>query len=208
MNGTPTYDELVSEYTELLKTSLSDEGGYNDYTFLQNARFYTALMFLKKDPIRILQIAKQDRQAVEIVLKACAHYVASSAALSKDAKDAIRNFMWRYEDFKKSVGAGSRFKQHPINFQVIFMVAGLKNTYGIAPTKGDETSTKFSGCDIAAAACVNNNLKKPTSYDGVKKVWMNRHKYFPGHASDEELFDALTKDLPTYVQLLALADSK
>ena len=37
---------------------------------------------------------------------------------------------------------------------------------------------------------------------------MNRRKYFPGHASDEELFDALTKDLPTYVQLLALADSK
>ena len=116
--------------------------------------------------------------------------------------------MWRYEDFKKSVGASSRFKQHPINFQVIFMVAGLKRIYGIAPTRGDDTSTQFSGCDIAAAACVNNNLKKPTSYDGVKKVWMNRRKYFPGHASDEEMFDAILLDLPTYIQRLALADSK
>ena len=37
---------------------------------------------------------------------------------------------------------------------------------------------------------------------------MNRRKYFPGHASDEEMFDAILLDLPTYIQRLALADSQ
>ena len=208
MNNKPTYDDLVSECTELLKTSLSEEGGRNDFTLLQNARFNATLMFLKTDPDRILEIAQQDKQAAETVLKACATFIGSEAVLSKEAMITIAKLMLRYEDYKKAAGSKSRFKQHPLNILVIFMLHRLHKKYDIAPTRGDNTATPFSGCDVAAAACVNNNLKKPTSSGGVKHVWLNRHKYFPGYASDEEMFDAILLDLPTYVQRLALADTK
>ena len=208
MNDKPTFDNLVRECTELLKTSLSEEGGYNDITFLQNARFQATLMFLKTDPDRILEIAQQDKQATETVLKACGNFIGSAAVMSEEAKTTIAKLMLRYEDYKKAAGSKSRFKQHPLNILVIFMLRGLTQKYGIAPTRGDETSTQFAGCDIAAQACLNNGVKRPTTYEGVKTVWMNRRKYFPGHASDEEMFDAILLDLPTYIQRLALADSQ
>ena len=208
MNVTPTYEDMVIECTELLKISFSDEGGFNDFTFLQNARFQAALMFLKTDPDRILEIAQQDKHAAETVLKACAAHLGSEAVLSEDAKITIAKLMLRYEDYKKTAGSKSRFKQHPINILIIFMLRGLKQKYGIAPTRGDETSTPFAGCDIAAQACLNNGIDRPTTYEGVKTVWMNRRKYFPGHASDEEMFDAILLDLPTYIQRLAIADVK
>jgi|GEM_PF-2278989 hypothetical protein len=208
MNNKPTFNDLVLECSELLKTSLSEEGGYNDFTFLQNARFQSTLMFLKTDPDRILEIAQQDKQAAETVLKACATFIGSAAVMSEEAKLAIAKLMLRYEDYKKAAGSKSRFKQHPINILVIFMLRGLTQKYGIAPTRGDETSTQFAGCDIAAQACLNNGLERPTTYEGVKTVWMNRRKYFPGHASDEEMFDAILLDLPTYIQRLALADTQ
>jgi len=208
MNNKPTFNDLVSECSELLKTSLSEEGGHNDFALLQNARFQAALMFLKTDPDRILEIAQQDKQAAETVLKACATFIGSAAVMPEEAKLAIAKLMLRYEDYKKAAGSKSRFKQHPINILVIFMLRGLTQKYGIAPTRGDETSTQFAGCDIAAQACLNNGLERPISYESVKTVWMNRRKYFPGHASDEEMFDAILLDLPTYIQRLALADSK
>ena len=208
MNNNPTYDDLVNEYSELLKNSLSEVGRYDDLTLLQNARFQATLMFLKKDPERILEIAQQDKHAAETVLKACATFIGSAAVMSEEAKLAIAKLMLRYEDYKKAAGSKSRFKQHPINILVIFMLHGLNKKYKIAPTRGDDTSTLFSGCDVAAAACVNNKLKRPTSSGGVKRVWLNRHKYFPGHASDEEMFDAILLDLPSYIQRLALADTK
>ena len=208
MNVTPGYDDLVLECSKLLKTDISEEGGYNDFTFLQNARFQATLMFLKTDPDRILEIAQQDKQAAEIVLKACATFIGSEAVMSEEAKITIAKLMLRYEDYKKAAGSKSRFKQHPINILVIFMLRGLKQKYGISPTRGDETSTPFAGCDIAAQACLNNGIERPTTYEGVKTVWMNRRKYFPGHASDEEMFDAILLDLPTYIQRLALADVK
>jgi len=208
MNNNPTYDDLVNEYSELLKTSLSEVGRYDDLTLLQNARFQATLMFLKKDPDRILEIAQQDKQAAETVLKACATFIGSAAVMSEEAKLAIAKLMLRYEDYKKAAGSKSRFKQHPINILVIFMLRGLTQKYGIAPTRGDETSTQFAGCDIAAQTCLNNGLERPTTYEGVKTVWMNRRKYFPGHASDEEMFDAILLDLPTYIQRLALADTQ
>jgi hypothetical protein len=208
MNVTPGYDDLVLECSKLLKTGISEEGGYNDFTFLQNARFQATLMFLKTDPDRILEIAQQDKQAAEIVLKACATFIGSEAVMSEEAKITIAKLMLRYEDYKKAAGSKSRFKQHPINILVIFMLRGLKQKYGIAPTRGDETSTPFAGCDIAAQAFLNNGIERPTTYEGVKTVWMNRRKYFPGHASDEEMFDAILLDLPTYIQRLALADVK
>ena len=89
MNVTPTYEDMVIECTELLKISFSDEGGFNNFTFLQNARFHTALMFLKTDPDRILEIAQQDKHAAETVLKACAAHLGSEAVLSKEAKMTI-----------------------------------------------------------------------------------------------------------------------
>ena len=208
MNNKPTFNDLVLECSELLKTSLSEEGGYNDFTFLQNARFQSTLMFLKTDPDRILEIAQQDKQAAETVLKACATFIGSAAVMSEEAKLAIAKLMLRYEDYKKAAGSKSRFKQHPINILVIFMLRGLTQKYGIAPTRGDETSTQFAGCDIVAQACLNNGVERPTTYEGVKTVWMNRRNYFPGHASDDEMFDAILLDLPTYIQQLALADSK
>ena len=208
MNNKPTYYDLVSEYTELLKTSLSEEGGRNDFTLLQIARFKATLMFLKTDPDRILEIARQDTQAAETVLKACATFVRSEAVLSEEARITIAKLMLRYEDYKKAAGYKSRFKQHPLNILIIFMLRGLMQKYSIAPTRGDETSTQFAGCDIAAQVCLNNGMERPTTYEGVKKVWMNRRKYFPGHASDEDMFDAILLDLPTYVQRLALADTK
>jgi hypothetical protein len=208
MNNNPTYDDLVNEYSELLKTSLSEVGRYDDLTLLQNARFEATLMFLKKDPERILEIAQQDKHAAETVLKACATFIGSAAVMSEEAKLAIAKLMLRYEDYKKAAGSKSRFKQHPLNILVIFMLRGLTQKYGIAPTRGDETSTQFAGCDIAAEACLNNGMERPITYEGVKTVWMNRRKYFPGHASDEEMFDAILLDLPTYIQRLALADSK
>lgn len=208
MNDKPTFDNLVRECTELLKTSLSEEGGYNDFTFLQNARFQATLMFLKTDPDRILEIAQQDKQATETVLKACGTFIGPAAVMSEEAKITIAKLMLRYEDYKKAAGSKSRFKQHPLNILVIFMLRVLTQKYGIAPTRGDETSTQFAGCDIAAQACLNNGVERPTTYEGVKTVWMNRRKYFPGHASDEEMFDAILLDLPTYIQRLALADSQ
>ena len=208
MNNNPTYDDLVNEYSELLKTSLSEVGRYDDLTLLQNARFEATLMFLKKDPERILEIAQQDKHAAETVLKACATFIGSAAVMSEEAKLAIAKLMLRYEDYKKAAGSKSRFKQHPLNILVIFMLRGLTQKYGIAPTRGDETSTQFAGCDIAAEACLNNGMERPITYEGVKTVWMNRRKYFPGHASDEEMFDEILLDLPSYIQRLALADSK
>lgn len=77
MNGIPTYDELVSECTEDLKIAFSDEGGFNDYDSLQRMWFQATLMYLKTDPVRILEIAKQNRKSVETVLKACAFYLVS-----------------------------------------------------------------------------------------------------------------------------------
>ena len=208
MNDIPTYDELVTECSELLKTSLSEVGRYDDLTLLQNARFQASLMFLKNDPDRILEIAQQDKQAAETVLKACGAFIGSAAVMSEEAKITIAKLMLRYEDYKKAAGSKSRFKQHPLNILVIFMLRGLTQKYGIAPTRGDETSTQFAGCDIAAQACLKNGMERPTTYEGAKTVWMNRRKYFPGHASDEEMFDAILLDLPTYIQRLALADSK
>ena len=208
MNDIPTYDELVTECSELLETSLSEVGRHDDLTLLQNARFQATLMFLKKDPDRILEIAQQDKQAAETVLKSCATFIGSAAVMSEEAKITIAKLMLRYEDYKKVAGSKSRFKQHPLNILVIFMLRGLTQKYGIAPTRGDETSTQFAGCDIAAKACLNNGMERPTTYEGVKTVWMNRRKYFPGHASDEEMFDAILLDLPTYIQRLALADSQ
>lgn len=208
MNKKPTYDDLVSECTELLKTSLSEEGGYNDVSLLQNARFQATLMFLKTDPDRILEIAQQDKQAAESVLKACATFIGSAAVMSEEAKITIAKLIVRYEDYKKAAGSKSRFKQHPLNILVIFMLHGLTQKYGIAPTRGDETSTQFAGCDIAAKACLNNGVERPTPYEGVKTIWINRRKYFPGHASDEEMFDAILADLPNYIQRLALADTQ
>ena len=208
MNVTPGYDDLVLECSKLLKTDISEEGGYNDFTFLKNARFQATLMFLKTDPDRILEIAQQDKQAAEIVLKACATFIGSEAVMSEEAKITIAKLMLRYEDYKKAAGSKSRFKQHPINILVIFMLRGLTQKYGIAPTRGDETSTQFAGCDIAAQACLNNGVERPTTYEGVKTVWMNRRKYFPGHASDEEMFDAILLDLPAYIQRIALANTK
>ena len=208
MNDKPTFDDLVLEYTELLKNSLREQGGRNDFTLLQSARFKATLMFLKTDPDRILEIAQQEKQAAETVLKACATFIGSEVVLSKEAKITIAKLMLRYEEYKKAAGSKSRFKQHPLNILVIFMLRGLTQKYGIAPTRGDETSTQFAGCDIAAQACLNNGVERPTTYEGVKTVWMNRRKYFPGHASDEEMFDAILLDLPTYIQRLALADSQ
>ena len=101
MNNKPTYDDLVSECTGLLKTSLTEAGGYNDFTLLQNARFQATLMFLKTDPDRVLEIAQQDKQAVETVLKACATFIGSAAVMSEEAKLAIAKLMLRYEDYKK-----------------------------------------------------------------------------------------------------------
>ena len=208
MKVTPGYDDLVLECSELLKTSLSEEGGFNHFTFLQNARFQATLMFLKTEPDRIFEIAQQDKRAAETVLKACATFIGSAAVMSEEAKITIAKLMLRYEDLKKAAGSKSRFKQHPINILIIFMLRGLKQKYDIAPTRGDETSTPFAGCDIAAKACLNNGFERPTTYEGVKTVWMNRRKYFPGHASDDEMFDAILLDLPTYIRRLALADMK
>ena len=154
MNNIPTYDELVSECTEDLKIAFSDEGGFNDYDSLQRMWFHATLMYLKTDPARILEIAKQNRKSVETVLKACAVYLGSEANISENAKTIMAKLMLNYEDYKKSVGSKSRFKQHPINIQIIFMVYGLLQKYDIAPTRGEGTATQFSGCDIAAAACV------------------------------------------------------
>ena len=208
MNGIPTYDELVSECTEDLKIAFSDEGGFNDYDSLQRMWFHATLMYLKTDPVRILEIAKQNRKSVETVLKACAVYLGSEANISENAKKIMAKFMLNYEDYKTSAGSKSRFKQHPINIQIIFMVYSLLQKYDIAPTRGEGTATQFSGCDIAAAACVKNKLNNPTSYEGVKHVWNSRKTYFPGYASDEEMFNAILLDLPTYIKRIALADSK
>ena len=98
MNNKPTYDDLVRECTELLKTSLSEVGGYKVITFLQNARFQASLMFLKTDPDRILEIAQQEKQAAETVLKACATFIGSAAVMSEEAKITIAKLMFRYED--------------------------------------------------------------------------------------------------------------
>ena len=105
MNNKPTYEDLVSEYTELLETSLSEEGGPNDFTLLQKARFKVTMMFLKTDPDRILEIAQQDKQASETVLKACATFIGSEAVLPEEAKITIAKLMLRYEDYKKAAGS-------------------------------------------------------------------------------------------------------
>ena len=114
----------------------------------------------------------------------------------------MAKLMLNYEDYKKSVGSkvGSNNTQLTFRLSSWFMAA---TKIAQPPTRGEGTATQFSGCDIAACVKNNNNL-----YEGVKHVWNNRKTYFPGYASDEEMFNAILLDLPTYIKRIALADSK
>lgn len=208
MNDAPSYNDLLDECSELVRISLSEEAGSNDYKLLQSARFHAAVDFLRNAPHRLDEITLQDKQAVEITLKACAVYLATEKNITDEANKVIVKHMLNYEIQKDSAGSGARFKQNLINFQLIFIIYGFKKKYGLSATKGDHTSTRYSACDIVAKACVENKLERPLSYDSVRRIWLNRHRYFPGYSSDEQMFEALLNDLPTYVESIALADYK
>ena len=206
MIKTPSFDALVQEYTKKLKFVLSAEGGFNDYLLQQKAWFQRGLEFLENDPDRILELAAKDDKAAEATLIACAEFLGSHSHPSSEARLAIAKLLVSYEKLKKRGKRNSRFKQNAQNFQIILMIFNLKNKYRISPTRGEGTSTKYSGCDIMAQVCVNINMDKPTSYNGVKRLWVDRHKYFPGYTSDEELFAGITRDLETYIRSIADAD--
>ena len=53
MEKSPQYDDLVSESVALLERSFSEEGGKNDFDFLDKARFYAALRCLRQIPKRL-----------------------------------------------------------------------------------------------------------------------------------------------------------
>ena len=146
------------------------------------------------------------------MLLACAVFLASNQIIDTGTRNIIAELMMNYEGYRGKSSSGARFDQHPINFQIIFLVYSLKKRYKISPTRGDGTKTKFSGCDVVAEACIKYGVERPRSYQAVKRVWLNRKRYFNQydiyHSSDEALFTFLMKDLPTFIESIALADTK
>lgn len=212
MEKSPQYDDLVSESVALLERSFSEEGGKNDFDFLDKARFYAALRWLKTDPKKVIKVARYEKRAAHTVLLACAVFLASNQIIDTETRNIIAELMMNYEDYRGKSSSGARFDQHPINFQIIFLVYSLKKRYKISPTRGDGTKTKFSGCDVVAEACIKYGVERPRSYQAVKRVWLNRKRYFNQydiyHSSDEALFTFLMKDLPTFIESIAIADTK
>lgn len=212
MEDIPAYQDLVIECLNDLKQSFSDEGGNNNYDTYQKARFHSALRWLVTDPQKVLKVAGYEANAAQTMMKACSVFMASKALMSSEARHVIAELMLHYDDFIKNSNSNARFRQHPINIQIIFIIFGLKRKYEIRPTRNDGTRTKLSGCDIVAKACLLYGLKRPRSYQAVKRIWTNRKKYFlndeNSEFTDEQMFEMLIEDIPTYIEHLALADSK
>ena len=212
MEKSPPFDDLVSASVAFLERSFSEEGGKNDFDFLDKARFYAALRWLKTDPKKVIKVARYEKRAAHTMLLACAVFLVSNKIIDTETRNIIAELMMNYEDYRGKSSSGARFDQHPINFQIIFLVYSLKKRYKISPTRGDGTKTKFSGCDVVAEACMKYGVERPRSYQAVKRVWLNRKRYFNQydiyHSSDEALFTFLMKDLPTFIESIAIADTK
>ena len=212
MNKASEFDLLVEQCAEKLRYSFSEDGGQHDYDFLEKSRFYAALNWLKNDPEKVLKVAQYEKSAAEVMLLAAGAYISKNLILSPRTQETIALLMLNYEEYRANTSVRARFREHPKNIAIIFQIYGLKRRDNIMPLRGDETSTEFSGCDIAAEACRKIGLERPTSYQAVKRIWTNRKKYFHRHIgediSDEQMLSSISKDINSYIESIALADTK
>lgn len=212
MNKDSKFDLLVEQCAEKLRYSFSEAGGQHDYDFLEKTRFYAALNWLKTDPEKVLKVAQYEKAAAEVMLLAAGAYIGKNPSLSTKTQKTIALLMLNYEAYRANTSVRTRFREHPKNIVIIFHIYGMKRRENIAPLWGDETNTEFSGCDIAAEACRKIGLERPTSYQAVKRIWTNRKKYFHRYIgediSDEQMIGSISRDINSYIESIALADTK
>ena len=90
----------------------------------------------------------------------------------------------------------------------------LRETYGVNPLRntGNRGSEKTCGCDIVAAAVLQLGFDRPQSFAGVRRIWVDRKRYFqkfmPGTYSDDKLDELLFGYYEDFVEIFALADAK
>ena len=205
MKELPSYDKLVLECVRHLEYK-------TDYKFLERARFFSALNWLKYDPEEVLKIAAYDKKSAGTMLLASAVFLLTNKSITQKTKTTIATLMLDYDTIQANASGGARFKQIPRNIQINLIIFMLKDKYGLNPTRSDINDRQLSGCDVVAEACIKNNLPRPRTYEGARRIWTNRKKYLSNldieAFSDEKMFDRLIEDPVTYIKTIALADIK
>ena len=205
MRQLPPFDQLVAECVRHLDYK-------TDYNFLERARFFAALNWLKTDPSQVLKIAAYDKQSARTMLIASAVFLLKNKSIPEKTKTTIATLMLDYDELRTNAPSGGRFRQIPRNIQINLIIFMLKDKYGLNPTRSDVNEKQISGCDVVASACLKHGLKSPRTYEGARRIWTNRKKYLSNlnidTLSDENMFNRLMDDPVTYVKTIAAADAK
>lgn len=210
----PNFDQLVEVTAEYLRSQLSDHDGRLGGMTISKFRIAAAYRLLKEDPAKVLEIAAKSKQAAKDMLEAVANFLTSSSSFSVETLEVIAYLLTNYDTYSKNTADETRFESNPIKIHVIFALLTLRETYGVHPLRNSGTrgSEKTCGCDIVAAAVLQLGIDRPRSFEGVRRIWVDRKRYFqkfmPGTYSDDKLDELLFGSHEDFVEIFALADAK
>ena len=213
-HSAPNFDQLVEVTAEYLRSQLTDHDGHLGGINISTFRIAAAYRWLKEDPTKVLEIAEKSKHAAKDMLEAVANFLTSSSSFSAEALEVIAYLLTNYDTYSKNTADETRFESNPIKIHVILALLTLRETYGVNPLRntGNRGSEKTCGCDIVAAAVLKLGFDRPQSFAGVRRIWVDRKRYFqkfmPGTYSDDKLDELLFGYYEDFVEIFALADAK
>jgi hypothetical protein len=213
-HSAPNFDQLVEVTAEYLRSQLTDHDSHLGGINISKFRIAAAYRWLKEDPAKVLEIAGKSKHAAKDMMEAVANFLTSSSAFSTEALEVIAYLLTNYDTYSKNTADETRFESNPLKIHVILALLTLRETYGVNPLRKSATrgSEKTCGCDIVAAAVLQLGFDRPRSFDGVRRIWVDRKRYFqnfiPGTYTDEKLDELLFGNHENFVEIFALADAK
>jgi hypothetical protein len=213
-HSAPDFDQLVEVTAEYLRSQLTDHDGHLGGMTISKFRIAAAYRWLKEDPSKVLEIAAKSKKAAKDMLEAAANFLTSSSSFSAEALEVIAYLLTNYDTYSKNTADETRFESNPLKIHVILALLTLRETYGVNPLRKSATrgSEKTCGCDIVAAAILQLGFARPRSFEGVRRIWVDRNRYFqnfiPRTYTDEKLDELLFGCHEDFVEIFALADAK
>ena len=213
-HSAPNFDQLVEVTAEYLRSQLTDHDSHLGGINISKFRIAAAYRWLKEDPAKVLEIAGKSKHAAKDMMEAVANFLTSSSAFSAEALEVIAYLLTNYDTYSKNTADETRFESNPLKIHVILALLTLRETYGVNPLRKSATrgGEKTCGCDIVAAAVLQLGFDRPRSFDGVRRIWVDRKRYFqnfiPGTYTDEKLDELLFGNHENFVEIFALADAK
>lgn len=213
-SSTPNYDQLVKFSADYLRSQLSDHDGHLGGMSISKFRIAAAHKWLKEDPAKVLETAGTSKQAAKDMLAAIANFLTSSSSFPPEALEVIAYLLTNYDTYSKNTADETRFESNPLKIHIILALLTLRETYGVNPLRKSATrgSEKICGCDIVAAAVLQLGFDRPRSFEGVRRIWVDRKRFFqsfiPGTYSDDKLDEILFSCDEDFAEIFALADAK